>query len=63
MKAKGDNGYKGVEYAVTNRGDGDWSWAFYPKKESGPSQKGAVKGTREQAEAVCKAAIDAWLGT
>ena len=38
-----------------------WKWAFYPKKEDQASaQRGEATGTRDQAVAACKSAIDAW---
>jgi hypothetical protein len=57
---KSEKGYKGVEYGITNLGDGKWKWVFYPNKKEGQSQHGEIVGTREQAEIACKKAIDAW---
>ena len=39
-----------------------WQWSYYPKVEHGPKGSGTIRGTREEAIAACKAAIDQWLG-
>ena len=57
---KSGKAHKGVEYGITDLGDGKWKWAFYPKKETGQSRHGEILGTREQAEIACRRAIDAW---
>jgi hypothetical protein len=53
------HGYKGVEYGVQPDGPGKWKWAIYPQIRGGIAQKrGRVSGTREDAVAECKAAIE-----
>jgi hypothetical protein len=52
-------GYKGVEYGVQPDGPGKWKWATYPQIRAGiPQKRGNVSGTREDAIAECKAAIE-----
>ena len=55
--------YRGIEFGVHDRGQSIWYWAYYPKIGAGPVKRGEVKGTREAAIAVCKAAIDEWLAS
>jgi hypothetical protein len=55
-------GYRGIEYGVHEEENGTWRWNYYPKVEHGPKGSGTIKGTREEAIAACKAAIDQWLG-
>jgi hypothetical protein len=55
-------GYRGIEYGVHEEGNGIWKWNYYPKVERGPKGSGTFKGTKEEAVAACKAAIDALLG-
>jgi hypothetical protein len=51
--------YKGVEYALQRAGPAEWKWAIHPKVGSGISAKrGKVIGSREEADAACKAAIE-----
>jgi hypothetical protein len=51
--------YKGVEYGVQRVGPAEWKWAIHPKVGSGISAKrGKVSGTREEADAACKVAIE-----
>lgn len=57
----GEKDHKCVEYGLTDLKDCKWSWDFCPKKDDGAAQSGETRGTREQAEAACKSAIDAWL--
>jgi hypothetical protein len=55
-------GHRGIQFDVRSIGDGELEWAFYPKHQSGiPAQRGRVNGTRAQAEAACRAAMDAAL--
>ena len=54
-------GYKGVEYGVQPAGPNEWKWTIYPKIGSGsgiPAKHGKVSGTREEANAACKSAIE-----
>lgn len=55
-------GYRGIEYGVHEGENGVWRWNYYPKVERGSKGSGTIKGTREEAIAACKAAIDQWLG-
>ncbi len=61
MIVKNENGYKGIEYALTDLGNNKWGWAFYPKKKDGPVHRGEAVGTREHAEMACIGAINGWL--
>jgi hypothetical protein len=54
-------GYKGVEYGLTDRGNGSWGWVFYPAE--GPPHRGEVTGDRENAEMACMRAINSWLAS
>ncbi len=56
------HGYRGVEYCVYAGNPGDWEWKYYPKVGEGIATGGRVSGTRENAIAACKVAIDDWLG-
>jgi len=52
-------GYKGIEFSVQPSGPNEWKWATYPTKVSGiPAKRGKLSGTREEADAACKAAIE-----
>jgi hypothetical protein len=63
MTRTGDNvPYRGIEFEIEEAGGGIWQWAYYPKIGSGGVARGQVRATRETAIAVCKAAIDNWLG-
>jgi hypothetical protein len=61
------HGYRGIAFAVQAFGvqpigPHKWKWVIYPKIESGMStQNGVVTGTRADAEAACKKAIDQLL--
>ena len=53
------HGYKGVEYSLQQVGPREWRWTIRPKIGSGISAKrGKMSGTREEAAAACKAAIE-----
>jgi hypothetical protein len=54
------HGHKGVEYGIREVGNPtEWKWTIYPKIGSGIAAKhGRVTGTREEAAAACKAAIE-----
>jgi hypothetical protein len=53
------HGYKGVEYGTQQVSPNEWKWTIYPKVGSGiPAKRGKVSGTREEAKAACKAAIE-----
>jgi len=54
--------YRRIEFGVHEAGPGVWRWAYYPQIGAGPVKRGEVKGTREAAMAICKEAIDEWLG-
>jgi hypothetical protein len=54
--------YRRTEFGVDPEGPGEWLWHYHPKVGLGVAQRGRVKGTREEAIAACKAAIDDWLG-
>lgn len=58
---KNEQGYKGVEYGLTDLENDRWNWAFFPKKEDEPTQRGEATGTREHAEMACMRAINRWL--
>jgi hypothetical protein len=55
-------GYRGIEYDVDEEASEIWQWNYYSKVDHGPKGTGTIKGTREEAIAACKAAIDQWLG-
>jgi hypothetical protein len=54
--------YRGIEFGVDPEGEGEWLWHYHPKVGHGIAERGLVKGTREEAIAACKAAIDRLLG-
>jgi hypothetical protein len=54
--------YRDIEFGIDSEGPGEWLWHYHPKIGQGIAQRGRIKGTREQAIAECKAAIDRWLG-
>jgi hypothetical protein len=58
---KNENGYKGIEYWLTDLGDGRWKWTFFPKQNDEPPHHGEISGTREHAEIACMSAINSWL--
>jgi hypothetical protein len=54
--------YRGIEFGIDPAGEGTWLWHYHPKIGQGIAQRAVIKGTREEAIAACKAAIDEWLG-
>jgi hypothetical protein len=54
--------YRGIEFGVDPVAPGEWLWHCHPKIRQGVAQRGRIKGTREEAIAECKAAVDRWLG-
>jgi hypothetical protein len=63
MEQIGDNSpHRGAVFDVYEISRGSWQWAYYPKVGTGFAVRGQLKGTREDAVAACKAAIDKWLG-
>lgn len=58
---KNEQGYKGIEYGLTDRGNGIWGWVFYSRE--GPPHRGEVTGDREHAEMACMRAINSWLAS
>ena len=51
--------YKGVAYGLQQVSLAEWRWTIHPRRGSGISAKrGKVSGTREEADAACKAAIE-----
>jgi hypothetical protein len=57
--------YRGIEYAVSDNGDGTWVWKLHPKVTPGVAgeiKSGTVPGTQADAIAAAEAAIDAMLG-
>jgi hypothetical protein len=55
--------YRRIEFGVHEASPSVWRWAYYPQIGAGPVKPGEVMGTREAAIAICKKAIDDWLGS
>lgn len=57
--------YRGIEYSVSDRGNGKWVWKLHRKLVAGAVQpiiSGAVRGGQDEAISAAKAAIDKELG-
>jgi hypothetical protein len=58
----GDLPHRGIEYALYLDDDKTWHWSTHAKIESGLGvERGTVRGSREDAKAACRAAIDKQL--
>jgi hypothetical protein len=51
--------YKGIEYVIRRRSDGEWAWTI--KAPIGPEKAGYIRGTNAWARTVVSRAIDVWL--
>lgn len=61
----GSTEHRGVGYSITDLGNGNWRWKLHPKKkaqgamvEVTPITSGEISGTRDEAVAAAKRAIE-----
>jgi hypothetical protein len=57
--------YRGIEYSISDNGDGTWKFALHPKMEpnvAGYIKSANVRGTQDNVIAAVEKAIDGMLG-